>query len=116
MKSIKSMFNSTKESIKGRINKITHDQQTGEKLTPIADEIDQLTMIGARRQLTAKELKKMRPYTVGKTVVVASGAVATGVVVGKTVYTSTLLSLGAYIVYDAILYKPFQALTSKVTK
>ena len=97
-------------------NKATHNKDGELRVQPILNEIDELTMIHSSKPLNSKQLKKMRPITVAKTATVAAGAVATGVTVGKTAVTSFLLSVGSYIVYDAIVYKPFSMLTDKVTQ
>ena len=108
------IFNKARARVQDKLNRLTHNKSTGERLTPFTNALDDLTQTNTTRKLSKKNLVKLRALTTAKTVAQIGTGVATGVLLGKSIFTGTLLGIGTYVVVDILVYKPFNILTDKV--
>ena len=103
-----------KQRIKDKYMSLTHSKSTGERLKPFTNALDDLTQTNTTRVLKKRELVKLRALTAAKTVTQIGTGVATGVLLGKSIFTGTLLGIGTYVVVDILVYEPMQTLSKKV--
>ena len=111
---IMDIFNKARARVQEKLNRLTHNKSTGERLTPFTNALDDLTQTNTTRVLKKRDLVKLRALTAAKTVAQIGTGVATGVLLGKSIFTGTLLGIGTYVVVDILVYDPMQTLSKKV--